>query len=98
MNYFAVVSEELLILVDEQRPLDGFAVLIEPPMLEAVLGAGSLARVGLKHPEKELFTLWRGFEIDVLLYNHSRVVVLVSRKNFTCIMTLEEVGVENQIE
>lgn len=79
LDYFAVVSKELLILVDEQRPLDGFAVLIEPPMLEAVLGAGPLARVGLKHLEEELFALRRSFEIDVLLYNHSRVVVLVCR-------------------
>jgi hypothetical protein len=32
LDYFAVVSKELLILVDEQGALDGFAVLIEPPM------------------------------------------------------------------
>ena len=79
MDYFAVVSKELLILVDEQRPLDGFAVLIEPPMLEALLGARPLARISLKHPEKELFALRRGFEINVLVHNDRRVVVLVRR-------------------
>lgn len=57
LHVCAVISKELLILVDEQGPLNCFSIVLKPRMLEALLCSGPLCRVSLKHLEEEVFAI-----------------------------------------